>query len=228
MGDTDPNGPLPATCLVLAGGRSTRFGSDKLDADWDGRTLLAHTVDRLSPWFADTVVVHAPGRRPAGLPPAARTAADFLTDGGPLVGLTSGLEACTTEWAFAVAADMPFVARPLIDLLWSRTRDADVVVPAGPRGLEPLCAFYRVSVAPRARSAAEAHKRRVIAFFGDVRVVEVAEADVRAVDPGLRSFFNINTVEDFQAAVARGAEREGAKREGAGDPLQDLGPSTER
>lgn len=236
-----PAAVIPATCLIMAGGRSTRFGSDKLAASVSGRTpLLAYTLARVAPWFAETVVVHGQGGPPPGLergpgaqPPPVRFAADYLPGGGPLVGLISGLSACRTEWAFVLAADMPFVERALVDLLWkyaSETDDADVVVPVTPRGIEPLCAFYRRSVKGAARTAADARKRRVIAFFDEVRVVEIAEADSRSVDPELVSFFNINTVEDLQAAQRTAAAKRQAAPDGrkARPPLQGPGPSERR
>lgn len=197
---------LPATCLVMAGGRSSRFGSDKLVAILGPGRLMDHVLARLVPWFEETVVVHAPGKPLDGLPPGVRQTPDEREGGGPLVGLVSGLVACRTEWAFAAAADMPFVRRELIDALWARTAQADVVVPIGPRGTEPLCAFYRASVLPHARAAIEAGKRRVISFFDEVRVVHLTEDEVRAVDPDLTSFFNINTAADLTAAATTLAE----------------------
>jgi molybdopterin-guanine dinucleotide biosynthesis protein A len=190
----------------MAGGRSSRFGSDKLAASLGPGRLIDHVLARLGPWFEETVVVHAPSKSLADLPPGVRQTADEREGGGPLVGLVSGLAACRTEWGFAVAADMPFVRRELVDSLWARAADADVVVPIGPRGTEPLCAFYRASVLPFARGAVEAGKRRVISFFDEVRVTYMTEDEVRTVDPDLASFFNINTAADLTAAATTLAE----------------------
>lgn len=211
----------------MAGGRAQRFGQDKLVVPFGDDSLLAHVVRRMSPWFSEVIVVHAPGREPdlgtlrAVLPSKAHPLAavpDERPDGGPLVGLASGLAACHTDWAFMVGGDMPFIVRPLVELLWreagaggtgeasDRSSDeaasCDVAIVRGQRGLEPLCAFYRRSVLPHARAAIEAGERRVISFFGAVRVLEVAEATAREFDPSLASFFNINTHEDLLAAEA--------------------------
>ena len=186
------------TCLVMAGGKATRFGSDKLSHEIDGVRLIDRVLARLSPWFAETIVVHAPGPDLDGLDPAIRQVPDLKAGGGPLVGLVSGLAAVRTPWVFAVAADMPLVRRELVDLMWARTAEADVIIPLSDRGPEPLCALYRTSVLPKARDAVDRGERRVISFFGEVRVLEVEPSVVRSVDPGLTSFFNINTVADVR------------------------------
>ena len=70
---------------VLAGGQSTRFGSDKALAQLGGHTLLAHAVDTLSGWCDHVVVV---GRETAPAP----TIPDWPHAGmGPLGGLAAAL-----------------------------------------------------------------------------------------------------------------------------------------
>jgi molybdopterin-guanine dinucleotide biosynthesis protein A len=193
---------LPATCLLLAGGKARRFGVDKLASRLGGQTLLAHTCRRLAPLFEDLIVVRAAGPDlPLDCGRAVTQIPDARPDAGPLAGLAAGLEASRTEWAFLAGADMPFVAPELVRLLWARaTDDVDAVLPSGPRGLEPLCAFYRISTLPAVAAAVGSGKRRVVSFLDDVRVVVVSERELAAVDPGLRSFFNVNTVEDLEAA----------------------------
>jgi molybdopterin-guanine dinucleotide biosynthesis protein A len=194
---------LPATCLVLAGGRGSRFGGEKLEARLGDTSLLSHVCRRLGPLFEDTIVVHAPGPDlDLDRPDAVRQVSDLVAGvAGPLVGLAAGLSATATEWAFLTAGDMPFVSSALVRLLFSRTGDeADVVVPLSSRGPEPLCAFYRRSVVGAVASAIERGERRVISFYDAVRVVYVDEPEVRTVDPDLRSFFNVNTTEDLDMA----------------------------
>ncbi len=77
--------------IVLAGGRSSRFGSDKLAAEREGVPLLHHAVLRVAEVADDVVVVLAPGASGAGLPPGVRVANDPTEGEGPLAGLHAGL-----------------------------------------------------------------------------------------------------------------------------------------
>jgi len=82
--------------VVLAGGRSTRFGSDKALAELDGTTLLAGAVERLSGWCEDVIVA---GRAAA----PARTVPDWPRPGmGPLGGLAASLRLAADEGYRAV------------------------------------------------------------------------------------------------------------------------------
>lgn len=76
---------------VLAGGQSTRFGSDKALAELDGHTLLARAVDLLSGWCEYVVVV---GRETAPAP----TLPDWPRPGmGPLAGIAAALHLARDE-----------------------------------------------------------------------------------------------------------------------------------
>ena len=80
---------------VLAGGQSTRFGSDKALAELDGRPLIAHAVDALAGWCERVVVV---GRAEAPAP----TLPDWPRTGmGPLAGIAAALRLASDE-GFAV------------------------------------------------------------------------------------------------------------------------------
>ena len=99
---TPPGGGLPAG-VVLAGGRSRRFGRDKLAAILpDGRPMLAHAVDAVAAACGPVVVVLAPdAQAPAGMPSGVELVRDTEPFGGPVAGLLRGLDALRTFDALA-------------------------------------------------------------------------------------------------------------------------------
>jgi molybdopterin-guanine dinucleotide biosynthesis protein A len=98
------------TGIVLAGGRSARFGSDKLVVELDGRRLLDHALAAIAAVAPAIVLVVAPGSTviiPGGLPSLVRVVHDAEAFGGPLVGLNAALAAVDTPIAVVVGGDMP-------------------------------------------------------------------------------------------------------------------------
>lgn len=99
-----------ATGIVLAGGRSSRFGSDKLAAVLDGRLLLHHALEAVAMVAGPLIVVAAPGVDPPipeHLSGRVRVVHDPESYGGPLVGLVAALAAAETTTALVVGGDMP-------------------------------------------------------------------------------------------------------------------------
>jgi molybdopterin-guanine dinucleotide biosynthesis protein A len=97
--------------IVLAGGESRRFGSDKLVASFAGRTLLDHVLAGLDPSW-DVICVGPP--RPTERD--VRWVREEPVGGGPLAGVAAGVAATTVEAIVVIAGDMPW-AGPVVPLL---------------------------------------------------------------------------------------------------------------
>ena len=121
--------------VILAGGRSSRMGSDKALLDWHGVPLVVHVFEAVRRAVdGPVVVVRAPGQ---ALPvPALPDPERF---GGPVAGLKVGLEALRMR-AFVCGVDQPHAHALIPDLL--RAREGDVVAFEG----EPLGALYQPHV----------------------------------------------------------------------------------
>jgi len=194
---------LPVTAAVLAGGRSLRMGVDKTLLSLDGRTLVARVCDAVGQVCAKTVVVT---NRPevledAGLPRGVEVLRDEIAYQGPLGGLATALSSADTEWVLAVAADMPHLEPGVVRALYEARDGGDVVVPITDKGPEPLLALYRTEacIGP-AHDALATGRRRLIALFSHVKVVEVPVDSLRIADPDLRSLVNVNTPADLADA----------------------------
>lgn len=185
------------TALVLGGGRATRLGGvDKRELVVEGRTIFARQCEVLAPRVAE-ILVSSP--RPV---PGYRTVADAVPGAGPLAGIAAGLAAAATPWLLVVAGDMPFVSGALIDLLLAQADSAapDAVGIRVGELPEPLLCLLGVAAARpvvEARLAAGRLKASRLLTDGELRVAWLTEPALRAVDPDLRSLFNVNEPGDL-------------------------------
>ncbi|ADU51573.1 molybdopterin-guanine dinucleotide biosynthesis protein A [Thermaerobacter marianensis DSM 12885] len=198
--------PLPASGIILAGGESRRMGRDKAMLPTAQGPLLLHVARTLAATCAEVLVVdRPPGRyRHLGLP----LVLDRFPGRGPLAGLHAGLEAMTYPYGLVVACDMPglapAVARFLVEQALAAERrgsPVDAVVPLRNGRPEPLLAVYARRLAPVAEALLEQGSRplRALLEAPGVRVIWVDEADLRQVDPDLRSLVNVNTPAEWAA-----------------------------
>ena len=155
---TELLGPLDdVTGIVLAGGRSSRFGSDKLAADLDGRPLLHHAIEAVAAVAPEVIVVAAPGVEPP-IPVALETRVRVVHDpqpfGGPLVGLMAALSVVERSIVLVVGGDMPqLVPAVLSRLVATVGPDRRAVLLEVPGRLQPLPMALDVAAALAARMA---------------------------------------------------------------------------
>jgi FdhD protein len=206
------NTRIPVTAAVMAGGRSMRMGVDKTLLPVHGEPLLARVVQAVSRVCAHTVVVtdRVEQVAEAGLPADTEVLIDEVSYQGPLGGLVTALKAAPDEWVLAVAADVPWLEPEVIRALWDAHDGAQVVVAVTEKGIEPLLALYHRDCLPVARRVLASGRRRLVAMFPELRVVELPLETLRAADPELRSLVNVNTPEDL--AEVRESEFEPASQ----------------
>jgi len=197
--------------VVLAGGRSTRFGDrDKAVASLAGTPMIRRVADRIDAVVDELVVNCREDQREAieaaldGYPLDVTFALDPEPDLGPMAGIRTGLSATTAEYAFVAAGDMPFLDDSFVDYLFDRAAGHGAALPRNEDGyFEPLHAVYRAEPMVEACQAAlEREERRIIAPLPDLDYVEIGpEAIANHADP--RTFENVNTREELERAVER-------------------------
>ena len=197
------------TGIILAGGLSRRLGRDKAVEPIEGHPLVGRVMDALS-GIADelVVVVNTPQRgRELPLRDSAVVAVDIYPNAGSLGGIFTGLSSACNQWGIVVACDMPFLNLDLLSYLLSFRESHDAVVPVLDGRPEPTHAAYSKVCLSAIEARLEANDLKIARFFDDVRVKYVSQRRVEEIDPGRRSFFNVNTEEDL--ARARLLAREG-------------------
>ena len=191
---------LPASAIILTGGKSSRMGQPKALLLFEGEPLILHTVRLLQTVFADIVVVAAPDQELPLLP--VTITRDEVAYQGPVGGIFYGLQAAREERCFVTSCDTPFLNLSLVSHLLSLASGYDVVVPYWQDRLQPLHAVYRRSVAPLLREQLERGELRPIFLYKKVRTREVPEDEIRRFDSTGSSFHNMNSPEDYQEALA--------------------------
>jgi molybdenum cofactor guanylyltransferase len=140
------------SALILAGGKSTRMGRDKATIAWDGVPMLCRVYDVaiactrsvciLTPW---------PDRYRDMLPPNCCWLEDSQPGDGPLVALAQGCQQLDCEWIWLLGCDLPRlqadVLQRWIEQLDRLPPDILALVPRCGDRWEPLCGFYRRSIA---------------------------------------------------------------------------------
>ncbi len=177
--------------LILAGGRSRRFGTDKLAACLGGVPLIHYVVRALVP-LHDAVYIAGPPEkwRPLGLP----VIPDREPFQGPLAVLAYLEESLTYEKILMVAGDMPFLSPCLIDTLWSAATGPIALFKDSDRP-SPLPGIYDRLAAKCARKLLERKRRDLKALLED----RALSAAILPLPPSARALTNINTPADLQS-----------------------------
>jgi molybdopterin-guanine dinucleotide biosynthesis protein A len=134
---------MPRAAFILAGGRSSRMGSDKALLPFRGDTLVEHVIAQVYSVTSNITLVGDSQRYiHFGYP----VIEDSFSGCGPLAGMHAALTRASCEWNLILACDMPEVTAEFLALLMARAEsgNADAVIPVAPEGRpEPLCAAYQ-------------------------------------------------------------------------------------
>src|ERR1700756_2456046 len=178
------------SAFILAGGKSTRMGTDKAFVLLDGRTLLARMLDLARQVTSDVHIVGDPVK----FAPFAPTIEDIFPGCGPLGGIHAALRSSPTDLNVILAVDVPFVSLALLDYLISRatSSNANVTLARAAGGFQPLCAIYRRLFADGAEDALRTGQYKIGALFNhtSMQVIEEAELETAGFSP--RIFRNLN------------------------------------
>jgi molybdopterin-guanine dinucleotide biosynthesis protein A len=186
--------------VLLAGGKSRRMGEDKRYLAVGEQTLLERGLEVLQSIFREVLVVIAQDSPPLCID--ARVVRDLVPDCGSLGGLYTGLTQATTPYIFVAACDMPFLNQTVIAQFTNRRATADIVIAKLDDRLHPMHALYSKRCLPALEQMIRARQLKIqeIVSQSSLRVRYVTEADLLTIDPSGRSFYNVNTMADLEAA----------------------------
>ncbi|MCP4608305.1 MAG: molybdenum cofactor guanylyltransferase [Planctomycetes bacterium] len=183
---------MPATAIILAGGKSTRMGQDKNMLPINKRPMIEHVYKQLKPYFSEIIISANHQSRYSFL--GETIIRDKVADIGPLMGLASALRASKNEANFVIACDIPEIDISIVKAMLRQIGDYDAVVPkVGLSHYEPLFAVYSKKGLPLLDHALQSE------IYGIVHALR--DCNVKYIDLTSRSIENINTKDDYQKFI---------------------------
>ncbi|AWM39203.1 Molybdenum cofactor guanylyltransferase [Gemmata obscuriglobus] len=201
--------------IVLCGGKSARMGRPKAALPFGNELLLPRVVRAVRESTDFVVVVAAPDQEVPPLPDGVPVVRDEVEGRGPLGGLVAGLTALdgACDAVYLSACDAPFLTPAFVRRVIAGLGDPSslqeegwwvsvwAAVPQIGGRLHPLAAAYRARVLPVARAMLAANRLRMTDLFTLVPPRALSASELRDADPELRSLRNLNTPEEYAAAL---------------------------
>jgi molybdopterin-guanine dinucleotide biosynthesis protein A len=189
--------------VVLCGGKSTRMGAPKAMLPFGPETMLQRVVRLLGTTVSPIVAVAAADQVLPALPADVIVARDEREARGPLEGLRAGLKALpeSVDAAYVTSCDVPLLEPAFVAHMLALLGDHDIAVMEIDGFTHPLSAVYRRAVLPQVESLLAQDRLRPVFLFDAVRTRRVLPDEMRVVDPDLRTLRNLNTREDYEAAL---------------------------
>jgi molybdenum cofactor guanylyltransferase len=199
---------MTAGGIVLCGGKSTRMGVPKATLPFGPETMLQRVVRLLGgvvdPVISPIVAVAAREQVLPELPDGVIITRDEREARGPLEGLRAGLTALpdSAGMAYVTSCDVPLLAPGFVTRMIELLGDHDIAVMEIDGFPHPLSAVYRRSVLPQVEALLAKDRLRPVFLFDAVRTRRVQPKEMVSVDPQLLTLRNLNTREDYLAALA--------------------------
>ena len=186
--------------VILAGGKSSRFGSNKALALHQGDSLIQGISRKLAGLFPETLLItNTPEEyRFLGWP----MAGDIFPDSGPLAGIHAALRTVPQPRIFACGCDMPLLNPELIRFLCELDGDHDIVLPWLDEGPEPLYAVYSKTGLPVIEEQLAKKQYKIGMLYEKLRIRKVTPEEILRIVPDLSTFQNINHQHDLARLAA--------------------------
>jgi molybdopterin-guanine dinucleotide biosynthesis protein A len=191
------------SAIILSGGESTRFGQDKGLFKVFHQPLISFVIEKVKPFIDELLIVtnQRSVNAYSSLFPSIRILIDQYNFRGALAGIATGLNHARGMYSYILPSDTPLLSAKILALLRNSSSDHDAVIPRWPSGyLEPLQAIYHTQATTRAALLSIQEEnyrlRNMISHLEDVKYISTTT--LTQYDPNLRTFFNINQVDDLQ------------------------------
>ncbi len=184
------------TGVILAGGKSLRYGKDKAFALFNGIPLIKRVTSVMKQVFEEVIIIANEDKK--YLNEEIPIFKDVIKGLGPIGGILTGILNMKNYAGFFVACDMPFLNPFLIRYMVQIRNGFDVVIPKIGKNIEPLHAIYTKRCIPFIQESISQKRYSIRSFFPNVSIRFVEEGEIKKYDPELRFLININSPEDMR------------------------------
>lgn len=185
---------LSISGFILAGGKSSRMGTDKALLMFQDIPLLLHMIKRIEP-FCDKVAISGQNSEYANF--EVEMIPDLYTDCGPIAGIFSALKYTGSDWNLLVSVDVPFVNDELFHVLISNIGEYDCIIPEHTSGVEPLIGLYHRRTLPVIEKMITSGDYKLTNLLSKQNTSYVDCNELIKKRP--RLFMNINRMEDYHS-----------------------------
>ncbi len=194
--------------VILAGGESRRFGSDKALADWRGAPMIASIAKSVGAVLPKTfVVVKKPELYRFLEGPRLEIVKDILKEQHPLGGIYTALSVCSSERVFVCVCDMPLLRPGLIRALLEAASGYEAAIPVWGGESQPLCGVYSRRCFGVVKRMISEGRFPIRELFKIVPTRFLLEEEIRMHDPEGVSFKDVDTREDYEKLKRSGSRR---------------------
>ncbi|WP_169999913.1 NTP transferase domain-containing protein [Campylobacter sp. RM9328] len=179
------------TCVILAGGKSSRMGQDKTLLPFGEFNTLTHfQFNKFSKIFTNVFISSKFDKFIPPLP----LLKDISQDYSPMLALASVLANFKDEKIFIIPADMPFVSKECVTKLYEYSDKFDIVIAQDKEFSHSLCGFFNSNISKKALELYQngEHKIGLLQNFYNVKKVKFDNAE---------QFFNVNDPSQYQIAL---------------------------
>lgn len=182
------------TGIILAGGKSSRMGSDKGLIELDGKKFIEHILAALVP-NVDEVIIIANNSNYNAL--GYKVFPDIIKDHGPLGGIYTGLMNTKTENNVVISCDTPFINSGLINYIIENKGEADICIPVFKGDTQPLCAIYSKKIVGGLHKLLQENELKIHNMLKHFIIKEIPITDKLTFYTD-RLLTNINTPEELK------------------------------
>lgn len=188
---------MKVTGIILAGGKSSRMGSDKGMQKLFGKPLVSYAIEGLC-GLCDDIIISSSSAEYAGF--GYKVVADEFPGIGPMGGIYSALRQSETNSNLVLSCDMPFVSKELLLFILQNSSGYKVAVPwQGNRHYEPLCGFYNLTVLDQMRAYIQKGNYKLPDLFEEISINRlIINSELDFYQDNL--FLNVNSKHDLLAA----------------------------
>jgi molybdopterin-guanine dinucleotide biosynthesis protein A len=194
---------MEVSCIVLAGGKSTRLGRNKITENIGGKILLERVLDALS-LFKGEIILVTSGH--SSLPelekyPQVKIVKDIYPNRGSLGGIYTGMFFSKAFYNLVVACDMPFLNYGLLKYMTEIAQGYDLAAFREGTRFEPLHAVYTKDCLVPLKMLLERENIRIFEILSYVTARYLTLKEIEKFDHAHLSFFNVNYEDDLQTAI---------------------------